>query len=97
MVTLFSLKGNRLLVVSLIPPKNKGVFLDQSMPLPLAVSTPDSINLTAMLILSIGTSKASTNAIILEKFSFISEIMAMFETPPVEEDVIIGVKLCTFP
>ena len=47
MVTLFNLNGNNPLE-SAVPPKNIGVFLDQSIPPPVAVSTPDSINLTAL-------------------------------------------------
>ena len=40
------------------PPKKTGVFLDQSIPLPRAVSTPDSMNFTAILTLAMGLSTA---------------------------------------
>ena len=57
MVTLFNLNGNNPLE-SAVPPKNIGVFLDQSIPPPVAVSTPDSINLTAIFTFEIGLSSS---------------------------------------
>ena len=56
MVTLLSLKGKKPAESPVAPPRKRGVFLDQSMPLPLAVSTPDSINFTAILTFAIGLS-----------------------------------------
>ena len=59
-VMLFNLKGSSDPDVSSVPPKKIGVFADQSMPLPYAESTPDSMNLTAMFMLGMGLSNSST-------------------------------------